>query len=280
MQTIARWKLALIALALCLTFATTVTRAAISIHSNGLWPETWPPELEPYRKGSWTFNPIDYDCDGTLYRISAKDTEDFDRLWSGLLKLLDRGSEVTLRSARLEDWPETTLHPGQPVVQIYAPPLNGVGGYPPMLDESNRPVSSERVELWYRLQRNEPLTPQESDLLNMSKDDMLRALDVDAMRTNNGRWVRVGPPWPDDLRNEAGELPDLVHFEDIDGTVRWVAGPYPGWSHGTKCRIDLELVVDGSLVDVDRLEIPAFVRVIDQRLSPIGADGAATGLLD
>jgi hypothetical protein len=149
-----------------------------------------------------------------------------------------------------------------------------------MLDESDRPVSSERVELWYRLQRGEPLTPEESALLNMGEDDMLRALDVDAMQTNNGRWARVGPPWPDHLRNEAGELPDLVHFEDIDGTIRWVAGPYPGWHHGTKCRIDMEIVVDGVLVDMERLELPDFVRVIDRRLSPVGADGAALGLPD
>jgi hypothetical protein len=224
--------------------------------------------MEPYRTHACTVDPAAADeTDLALYMVSVKDSEDFGRLWSALLRLMDRGSHVTLRGIGFRREFFCDVERGyQPVVRITAPPVSRVRGYPPMIDDAGQRIPSERVELWRRFQRNEPLSNTELSLLDLDSVDATPwRLDEEAMSVNNGRWVMAGPPWPDDIRGEAGELPDVVHYEDRDGRLRWVAGPFPKTSIAIKCRIDIELVVDGEIVDLDRVEVPEYLVIDDQR---------------
>ena len=75
--------------------------------------------------------------------------------------------------------------------------------------------------------------------------------------------LRHEPPKRPELWSENGELPKYVHLEEIDGTERWVAGK--GESLYQSCWIELQILVDGEIIDADRLDIPEDVTVIDRR---------------
>ncbi len=240
--------------------------ALLSIHSTGMWPENWPSELEDYRQQAWTLEPMGGDeVSITIYDIAVRDAVDFERLWASLLNLMDRGSQVTLRTGQLTAFGDPKPKFPHAVVRITTPPYSQVVGYPPMLDDMGRSISSDRVELWHRLQRGEVLSDVETMRLDLPEGTILSQLDAEAMRTNNGRWLDFGPPWPSFIRNEAGDLPDVVHYEDLDGRLKWVAGPFPKTSIGMKCRIDLEIIVREGVVDPSQLEFPEYLKIIDKR---------------
>jgi len=79
-----------------------------------------------------------------------------------------------------------------------------------------------------------------------------------------GEDLNHGPPWPEELRDANGHLPTLVHHvKDADGLLSWAAGK--GEIVSTRCRIELVLVVDGDIIDTDRLEFPADAVIHDGR---------------
>jgi hypothetical protein len=77
--------------------------------------------------------------------------------------------------------------------------------------------------------------------------------------------LRVGPPWPDYIKSESGGLPKYV----VNENGKWA--PYD--SRGGKdfsrkmrrARIDIELIVDGEIVDLNRIPLPADTPIIDKR---------------
>jgi hypothetical protein len=158
------------------------------------------------------------------YQISFDSRDDFERLWPAVVSLLDRGSEITLRSVgdtEAKNFGHAEWDCRRPVIRIIAPTDNG------------------------RLTKPDP--------------------------DNNDQWLESGPPWPDDIRDETGALPEVVHTERIDGQLRWVAGKgdeAAAFIH--QCRVDVELVVDGRIIDDRRIQIPENVKVIDRRLPPWG----------
>lgn len=89
--------------------------------------------------------------------------------------------------------------------------------------------------------------------------------------------LKIGPPWPDDLKSKTGALPEFVVYNN----GRWAA--YSEQNRKTndpiyersihRARTDIELIVDGDIVDLNRIALPAVTPIIDQRFHP-GATGA------
>lgn len=88
--------------------------------------------------------------------------------------------------------------------------------------------------------------------------------------------LRIGPPWPADLMTKAGALPEFV----VCDHGRWAA--YSLTNRPTnpfsvmRARTDIELIVDGDIVDLNRLPLPADAPIRDQRSLTVGvADGGS-----
>jgi hypothetical protein len=86
-----------------------------------------------------------------------------------------------------------------------------------------------------------------------------------------GQALFAGPPWPESIVGKNGELPQyVVADKSADGRLSWVAAD--PWEDSDKmrgfyyrARIDLELVVDGAIIDLNRVEIPDDIRLVDRR---------------
>jgi hypothetical protein len=93
-----------------------------------------------------------------------------------------------------------------------------------------------------------------------------------------GKFLRIGPPWPDEVTSPSGAPPEYVSIED----GRWKACD-PKDSRGSRlfpvwrARIDIELIVDGNLVDLNRIPLPADTPIIDKRFEAASAPKADAG---
>jgi hypothetical protein len=78
-----------------------------------------------------------------------------------------------------------------------------------------------------------------------------------------GKFARIGPPWPDSIKNASGVLPLYVVYRN--GT--WEAVPEPDGKDRNlrRARLDIELVVDGTIVDLNRIALPAGTPIVDRR---------------
>jgi len=84
-----------------------------------------------------------------------------------------------------------------------------------------------------------------------------------------GSKPRLGPPWPDNLRLPSGALPEYV--VRVDG--KWA--PFDGTSRAGfafRARQDVVLIVDGTVVDLNRIRLPSGHPVIDNRKLGATAD--------
>jgi hypothetical protein len=75
--------------------------------------------------------------------------------------------------------------------------------------------------------------------------------------------LTIGPPWPDSLRDKNGHLPEFVHNAN---------GKWKVYKEGDgrrlalrRARCDIELIVDGKRIDLNRIQLPADTSIIDQR---------------
>jgi len=76
-----------------------------------------------------------------------------------------------------------------------------------------------------------------------------------------GRVFRARPPWPAGIASAKGELPEFVQVTRAgEEGVKWAAasGDLPAWGGVLyRARVDLELVVDGKVIDVKRIRFPS-----------------------
>jgi len=92
----------------------------------------------------------------------------------------------------------------------------------------------------------------------------------------DGKFLKIGPPWPDHIESESGALPKSVAYEND----KWV--PYTEKKAKeyltkkeyciTRARIDIELVVDGDIVDLNRIPLPLDTPIIDKRFKDVHTD--------
>jgi hypothetical protein len=88
--------------------------------------------------------------------------------------------------------------------------------------------------------------------------------------------LRIGPPWPEDLMAKSGALPEFVVYDH----GRWAACSLTNRPTNPfsvmRSRTDIELIVDGDIVDLNRLPLPADAPIRDQRSLTAGvADGGS-----
>lgn len=86
----------------------------------------------------------------------------------------------------------------------------------------------------------------------------------------DGKFLKIGPPWPEHIKSESGGLPKYVVY----GNGKWAAYTEKKLKeyYSTKkeyiirrARIDIELVVDGDIVDLNRIPLPPDTPIIDKR---------------
>ncbi len=96
--------------------------AEYSVWDKGMWPESWPKELEPLRKQART-----YEGPKVLYRtylIPFTKREEFEAAWPQLLKVKTKGVPIVLVRG-----PKTDFSAVQPAgVIIHSPPVNEAPG--------------------------------------------------------------------------------------------------------------------------------------------------------
>ena len=81
-----------------------------------------------------------------------------------------------------------------------------------------------------------------------------------------GKFLRVGPPWPDEIRDKSGKLPEYVvpdgqKWRPI--TVQEMRDDRHSAFRAQRARTEIRLIVDGKIVDMNRIQLPASV--IDKR---------------
>jgi len=69
--------------------------ALVMIENRGRWPDSWPKELESYRKQAKTVR-IAHGTQETLYEIPFDKREDFEKTWPHILKLKSKGAPLIL----------------------------------------------------------------------------------------------------------------------------------------------------------------------------------------
>jgi hypothetical protein len=82
----------------------------------------------------------------------------------------------------------------------------------------------------------------------------------------DGKFLRVGPPWPDDIKSPSGALPEYVIIDN----GKWRAfdqKDFGGPNERTirRARIEVEVIVDGDIVNLNRIPLPADAPIIDKR---------------
>jgi hypothetical protein len=194
----------------------------------GRWPEDWPKELEPLRQQARTLSIGAGICE-EVYEIPFSDRETFERAWPYILQVKSRWAPIALYRFTRDVVGSRTPFGGMryPTVRIRAPSSAYIGGA-----------------------GGEPDTVEEADEL-----------------VKRGEMLRAAPPWPDEIRSATGVLPEFVRVEKVDGESKWVPAqqdkPMRGFLH--RVRVEIELIVDGEIIDLNRVPLPPDTPIIDKR---------------
>jgi hypothetical protein len=89
--------------------------------------------------------------------------------------------------------------------------------------------------------------------------------------------LKIGPPWPDHIKSESGGLPKFVVYENgkwAPYTEKWAKeyGSTVKVVNIRRARTDIELVVDGDIVDLNRIPLPLDTPIIDKRFRDVKID--------
>lgn len=199
--------------------------AIIGFSETGEWPGTWPEELEPLRASSRTMH-VMTGTQENVYEIPFTDRETFEQVWPAILRTRSLHAPITLHRVEPEGGEGVQK---TPLVRIYGP-SNGLVGW------EGKPGS------------------------RIDPEKLATAID-------EGRALRAAPPWPDDIIADDGSLPEYVADVKTDVRLRWVpveAGEKPvGFQH--RCRVEVHLYVDGKVIDLNRIKLPAETPIVDLR---------------
>ncbi|MHC4442475.1 MAG: hypothetical protein ACYTF1_19770 [Planctomycetota bacterium] len=80
-----------------------------------------------------------------------------------------------------------------------------------------------------------------------------------------GQEVKIGRTWPpESVRNPDGLLPEYIVFSKESWA--WIPWSMGLGGYRTRARTDIELIVDGEVVDLNRIRLPAETPIIDWRI--------------
>jgi hypothetical protein len=194
------------------------------VSETGKWPDSWPKELEPYRKQARTRETAAVYSEN-VYEIRFEKREEFEKLWPIILKLKDKKAPLRLRSIEI--------------------PIKKGG-----LSDSDKPLVRVFSHVY-------PAWP---------------------IRYPGGRELRPAPPWPESINWSTGELPEYVARSEDGNTwipvereeprgFMWIPDavrkPPRGFMY--RVRTEIELVVDGTIIDLNRIPLPPDTPIIDRR---------------
>ena len=212
---------------LLILFVSLESKAFVITFDEGKWPVSWPKELETWRKRAQTID-LATGMQEHMYLLHFKNRDEFEKLWPVLTTLRTPGSPLTLSKVGTvaKGW-EGLFSNTKPCVRIRAPNGSYLGG---------KVANGDQV-----------------DLKELEARSMLFA----------------GAPWPEELIGPKGELPEYVtdiqlaggkrHWKPIDPRVDKALG----FLH--RARVDLELVIDGEIIDLNRIALPKDAQIIDLR---------------
>ena len=211
-------------LAVMTVLASSICFGMAIVSEAGKWPDSWPKELEPYRKQART-REIAAVYSENVYEIPFEEREEFEKLWPIILKLKDKMAPLRLRS-------------------IQKPIKKGA------LSDGDKPL----VRVYSHVHPARPI------------------------RYADGRELRPAPPWPDSIKWSTGELPGYVARSEDGNTwipverdeprdLVWIPDavrkPPRGFIY--RVRTEIELVVDGTIIDLNRILLPPDTPIIDRR---------------
>jgi hypothetical protein len=77
----------------------------------------------------------------------------------------------------------------------------------------------------------------------------------------------VGPPWPSSAFLPDGLLPEYVKAGEVQGKRTWIPATRGEGFKGFmfRARVDVELIIDGKIIDLNRIRIPSDTPIIDRR---------------
>ena len=81
-----------------------------------------------------------------------------------------------------------------------------------------------------------------------------------------GKFLNVGPPWPDEIRDKSGQLPEYVVADGNKWrriSVQEMQDDLLTAIRSQRARTEGGLIVDGKIIDLNRIQLPATV--IDKR---------------
>jgi hypothetical protein len=224
-------------IAVCILGLAGGVNAIVFTHNRGIWPADWPQALEPLRSSAQTVE-MGTGIQEDQYWIPVADRETFVRIWPAVLSLRTSNGTLTLKSVTPERR-DAFLNDSVPAIVIRAPAHRS-----------------------YSVSREIQIAPGER--VNYSQF------------ISEGRALKAAPPWPNSLVGPDGSLPEYVRrHEDEQGHLSWVAVDelkdaqekrLHGFHH--RAQIDLELVIDGSVIDLNQLRLPEKCVIIDHRAKP------------
>lgn len=188
----------------CLCFA------MVSMRVGGHWPDSWPKELEPFRKKAMTFD-IMTGTQENAYEIHFEKREEFENLWPTILKLKDKGAPLTLLKIEKPFKKGKLFNNEKPVVRIFSYCYPAQPRYRP-----------------------------------------------------GGKELIPAPPWPDSIKSPTGQLPEYVTISQ-DGNSLIPVEDKKLKVIKYRARTEIELVVDGNIIDLNRIPLPADTPIIDKR---------------
>jgi hypothetical protein len=223
----------------CSILLSLIGLTAISLHAaifpsdTGTWPDNWPKELEPYRAKSKTLG-VGTGLQENIYTIPFESREEFEKIWPLLLKQTTPGSKVRLLLVSDKEHPTwgKFLKNDKPCVHVYAP--------------------SEGLSV--------------NPKLDLSPEDFQKKTEL---LIKAGQMIRASAPWPEYLYGEDGGLPEYVasSLNEEDGKMKWKPAQVGDGSKGFyhRARVDIDLVIDGKIIDLNRIRFPEHVAIVDQR---------------
>lgn len=229
-----RWLVVTLLTAFAAVLLPSLVEAVVFPESGGNWPADWPAVLEPLRATSRTVR-IATGTQETIYEIPISDPQTFDTVWVAVRTLATPGGQLTLYrkdSTLVHGWGHF-LSNDRTTIRIFAPS----GG---CLSKGGAGIATSA--------------------------DIKEAVD-------KGQALLAKPPWPNSIIGPGGELPQYVTLDtDGEGHVVWVSADQPhdaskprGFMN--RARVDIDLIVDGDTVDLNRIQLPDNVRVIDRRFA-------------
>jgi hypothetical protein len=201
--------------------------AIIGFSETGEWPETWPQELEPLRASSRTMHMMT-GTQENVYEIPFTDRETFEQVWPAILRARSLHSPITLHRVEPDGGERAQK---MPLVQIYGP-SDGLIGWE---GQPGGRIDSEKL----------------------------------ATAIEQGRAMRAAPPWPDEIIADDGSLPEYVADVKTDGRLHWVPVETGEKTVGFRyrCRVEVHLYVDGEIIDLNRIKLPAETPIVDLRFN-------------